>query len=140
MLRRHANKRIMPNVWMAPGGHREYCEGLFECARREVMEETGIEITNIRCNVTGVVYMKDIDEEIFLHLLMADYAGGEPKLDTEDGELVWLTAEEIYQLKDLLSELREVLPYVFSDQTKLVSYKAMYEKGNQMVDFAIERS
>ncbi len=31
MLRRHPSKRILPNVWIAPGGHREFCEGLFSC-------------------------------------------------------------------------------------------------------------
>ena len=37
MLHRKADKRIMPDVWMAPGGHREFNEGLFEAARREIM-------------------------------------------------------------------------------------------------------
>jgi 8-oxo-dGTP diphosphatase len=31
-----------------PGGHMEHMESFEECARREVREETGIEITNVR--------------------------------------------------------------------------------------------
>jgi len=31
-----------------PGGHLEYMESIKECARREVREETGMEIKNIR--------------------------------------------------------------------------------------------
>ena len=34
--------------WAWPGGHLEYMESFEDCARREVMEETGIEIHNIR--------------------------------------------------------------------------------------------
>lgn len=31
-------------TWAFPGGHLEYGESIEECARREVMEETGLEI------------------------------------------------------------------------------------------------
>lgn len=34
--------------WSFPGGHLEFGEDVFACARREVMEETGVEITNLR--------------------------------------------------------------------------------------------
>lgn len=27
MLRRHLGKRILPDVWIGPGGHQEFCEG-----------------------------------------------------------------------------------------------------------------
>ena len=53
MLHRNPDKKILPNVWMAPGGKREHNEGLFECARREIKEETGLEITNLRIKASG---------------------------------------------------------------------------------------
>src|SRR5579864_2542948 len=62
MLHRNKDKRIMPDVWMAPGGKREFNEGLFECARREVLEETGLEIKNLRIKVSGNGYLKDLDQ------------------------------------------------------------------------------
>lgn len=35
-------------AWSFPGGHLEWMEGASECARREVEEETGLSIENIR--------------------------------------------------------------------------------------------
>lgn len=138
MLHRSPTKRIMPDVWMAPGGHREFNEGLFECARREVFEETGLSIKNLRVKVIGNAYLKDLDQEFHFHLLVADYAGGEliPKID--DGEFVWLTPEEILKLPTLLAELKHVIAHITSNSKDVVSYKAVYEKGNEMSFFEIE--
>jgi 8-oxo-dGTP diphosphatase len=138
MLHRTRNKRIMPDVWMAPGGHREIGEGLFECAIREIFEETGLKINNLKIRASGVAVLQDVSQELYIHLLTADYAGGELKLDSEDGELVWLTPEEIIKLPHLLAELREVLPHVFSDTDEVISYIAVYNKGNNMTKFILE--
>lgn len=138
MLHRNKNKKIMPGICMAPGGHREPGEGLFECARREIMEETGLKISNLKIKATGVARLRDIEKELHFHFLTADYAGGELKQNPEDGELVWLAPDEILKLDNLLSELREVLPHVFDDTKEVFSYKAEYDKGNSMVFFRME--
>ncbi len=75
MLHRRADKRIMPDAWMATGGHLEFAEGLFACARREVLEETDLQIKNVKVKVVGSAYLKDLNEKFFFHLLVADYAG-----------------------------------------------------------------
>ncbi|KKR31388.1 MAG: NUDIX hydrolase [Candidatus Gottesmanbacteria bacterium GW2011_GWA2_41_12] len=138
MLHRKADKRIMPDVWMAPGGHREFNEGLFEAARREIMEETGLTIKNIKIKATGNAYLKDLNEEFFFHLLIADYDSGELIQNIKDGELVWLTKEEIIKLDKVLAELKSVIPLILNDNDRVISYKATYEKGNEMSFFEIE--
>lgn len=45
--------------WSFPGGHLEFGEDVFACARREVMEETGVEITNLR----NATFTNDIFEK-----------------------------------------------------------------------------
>ncbi|MEK7533716.1 MAG: NUDIX domain-containing protein [Patescibacteria group bacterium] len=139
MLHRSKNKKIMPDVWMAPGGKREFNESLFEAARREIKEETGLEIKNLRIKATGNAYLKDLDQELYFHFIVGDYAGGKLKQNSEDGEFMWLTPKEISKLNNLLSEIREVMPYIFTNDDKVISYKAVYEKGNKMVDFQIEK-
>lgn len=140
MLHRNHNKKIMPDVWMAPGGKREFNEGLFESARREIKEETGLSIKNLKIKATGNAYLKDLDQELFFHFITADYAGGRIKKNPEDGELIWLTEKEIPKLDNLLAEIRKILPYIFSKNKQVISYKAEYEKGNKMVMFKMENS
>lgn len=70
--------------------------------------------------------------------MTADYAGGELKQNPKDGELVWLTPQEISKLDNLLAEIHEVLPHIFNDDLRVISYKAVYEKGNEMIHFEIE--
>ena len=140
MLHRNRDKRIMPGVWMAPGGKREQGEGLFEAVHREVMEETGLTVENLRIRVTGVGWMQDIDTEVFFHMVRADYVLGE-LIDCPEGKLEWLTPEEIRDLPDLLSEFTpEVLDHIFGDDQEVHSYIAHYDKGNHIIKFRIEES
>src|SRR3990172_9629070 len=69
-----------------PGGHLEYLESFEDCARREIKEETGIEIQNIKflflANVTKYA------PKHYAHIgLIADYKSGEPQvLEPEKSE------------------------------------------------------
>jgi 8-oxo-dGTP pyrophosphatase MutT (NUDIX family) len=139
MLHRKVSKRIMPDVWMAPGGHQEKAEGLWAATRREIEEETGLQIKNLRIRAVGAAYLKDLAEEVFFHFVKADYAGGELIKEPDDGELKWLTPEEIRHLPTLLSEIHEVLDYVVDESLPIVSYRAVYKHGNEMEEFEIER-
>ena len=66
--------------WAFPGGHLEFGESLEECANREVMEETGITIKNIR----KISYTNDIFPEEGKHYITcfvrADYDAGEVQI------------------------------------------------------------
>lgn len=46
--------------WCFPGGHLEYGESWKECAIREIKEETGIDISNLRFGaVTNDIFRKE---------------------------------------------------------------------------------
>jgi ADP-ribose pyrophosphatase YjhB (NUDIX family) len=130
----------MPGVLMAPGGHREFNEGLFEAARREVLEETGLKVKNLKVKAVGNAYLKDLDKEFYFHMIVSDYEGGELKQNVDDGEFVWMTLEEIMKEKNLLAELKEILPQILSNDDRVLSYKAEYGKGNEMTFFQLESS
>jgi len=61
-----------------PGGHLEYMESFEDCARREILEEAGIEIKNIRFQLLANI--KKYAPKHYTHIgLIADWKNGEPK-------------------------------------------------------------
>ena len=70
-----------------PGGHLEYMESFSDCALREIAEECGIEVTNIRFQY--VANVTTYAPKHYTHIgLMADWKSGEPQiLEPEKSEL-----------------------------------------------------
>ena len=62
-----------------PGGHLEYMESFEECAKRETMEESGMEIHNVRFLRLG--NLKQYAPKHYVDIgLIADWKSGEPEV------------------------------------------------------------
>jgi len=71
-----------------PGGHLEYGESFEDCAVRETLEETGVEIENVRflflANVTKYA------PKHYVHIgMVADWKAGEAQVMEEGREVDW---------------------------------------------------
>lgn len=76
------------DTWGVPGGKLELGESFEACAQREVAEETGLEITNIRfCGVTNTVY--DTQTHWINIFVCADLEQGEVKNLEPDKCIEW---------------------------------------------------
>jgi 8-oxo-dGTP diphosphatase len=76
--------------WSTPGGHLDFGEAPEDCAVRETMEETSVEIGNVR--FLGIT--NDLFEEDGLHYITiwmaGEYLSGEPRInEAELSELGW---------------------------------------------------
>lgn len=72
-----------PGKYSWPGGKMHYMESFEDCARREVREETGIEIENVR--FLRLMNFKDHAPKHFVDIgLVADWKSGEPKVMEPD--------------------------------------------------------
>lgn len=65
--------------WAFPGGHLEFGESWEDCARRETMEEIGVDIDHVRLgSVTNDIFTSESKHYITIFML-ADIASGEVK-------------------------------------------------------------
>lgn len=77
------------NTYAFPGGHLEFAESWEECASRETMEETGLQIDNIRFfTATNDIFEKE-KKHYNTVFLLADYTSGEPEVKEPDKCLGW---------------------------------------------------
>ena len=67
-------------TWAFPGGHLEFNESIEDCARREVTEETGIKIKNLRYGPYTNDIFADEGKHYVTLFVMADYNSGTPEV------------------------------------------------------------
>ena len=65
-------------TWAFPGGHLEFNESIETCAKREVLEETGIQIKNLRYGPYTNDIFTDEDKHYVTLFVTADYDSGTP--------------------------------------------------------------
>ena len=84
-------------TWSTPGGHLEYKESPEECAIREVKEETGVDISDVRFK--GI--SNDLFEESGKHYVTVwmegKYLSGKPVVDAghEASDIGWFSWDEL---------------------------------------------
>lgn len=69
-----------PDTWSLPGGHIEYGESFEDTTRREILEETGCEVENIRFGaVTNDIFRAEGKHNVTVWTL-CDWKANEPKI------------------------------------------------------------
>ena len=76
-------------TWCFPGGHLEFNEEIEECGKREVLEETGIKIKNIKLGpFTNDIFKKEGKHYVTLFLI-SDYDSGKVRVMEPDKFEKW---------------------------------------------------
>lgn len=111
LMKRAPHKRVFPNQFNGVGGHIERDEDPLTGARREILEETGLSVTQIDLRA---VYNIDAGAEtgIVLFVFTAESASREVVANSE-GTLHWIPQSEITKL-DLVEDLPILLPRILT--------------------------
>lgn len=83
--------------WSLPGGHLEYGESFEATARREVLEETGLTIDEVRFGAVTNDYFPMEDRHYVSVWMMSDWADGEVTINEPDKyvALDWIDIEHL---------------------------------------------
>ena len=78
-------------TWAVPGGHLEFGESFAETATREVLEETGLRIKNIRFGAVTNDYFEDEEKQYITIWMLSDHESGEERIlePTKCSEQKW---------------------------------------------------
>jgi 8-oxo-dGTP diphosphatase len=76
-------------TWSFPGGHLEFSESIETCAEREVFEETGIRIGNIRFGPYLNSVFRDEQKHYVTLIVIADHAGGTEEAREPEKDECW---------------------------------------------------
>jgi len=108
-------KRKYPG-YSFPGGHVERGESIYDCAVREVKEETGLDVKNL--HYCGVVHWVDRenDERYLAFMYKTTQFSGKLITENDEGEYFWLNMNELLRTpKEKLSSVHYALSPLFHE-------------------------
>jgi ADP-ribose pyrophosphatase YjhB (NUDIX family) len=87
--------------WNIPAGHLDPNESIFEGAKREIFEESGLEVELTGIALIGNRVMED--DELLGLVFSTEITGGEIKINPREIlDIKWFTYDEILNMKDEL--------------------------------------
>ena len=111
IMKRSSDKLIHPNLWGLPAGGVESEEDLIKTATREVWEETGIKVSDLKQGLTISVKVPSAVQEVYYFLGKTDkiYV----KLNSENSEFKWVKPVDSLNYKFGVSKdhVKKVLKY-----------------------------
>lgn len=88
-------------TWSVPGGHLEFGEKIEQTAKREVFEETGVKINNIKvAGITNDIFKKE-DKHYITIWVTSNWISGKEKI-TEPDKFIGLEWRDFNSLPKLL--------------------------------------
>jgi len=123
-----ATKKIWAGMYNGLGGHIERGEDVLSAAKREVLEESGYEVKDLRIN--GVV-MIDVEPEqgICMFVLAGRDLSGDPRT-SDEGVLEWVKVSQVDQY-NCVEDLPILIPRVLKGDFFSLQY--LYDENGKLM-------
>ena len=137
LLRGAPDKRIWPNQYNGIGGHIEPDEDVLTAALREIHEETGLEVHELRLRGVINVSVGEAEAGIFLFVFTAQ-ATSRCFTPSPEGTLEWVPLEQVMEgdfVDDLVEDLPLILPRLLSlpaDEPPFFAHYA-YDRNDELI-------
>ena len=121
--------------WLGVGGHVELGESPHEAVRREILEESGLEINEVFFQgiITFDYEGKDTD---YIFVFRAKTEEVQIKL-TSEGVLKWIEAEQVMNL-NIWEGDKIFLPLVLEESEEVFHVKFRYNSSDELLDYKFE--
>lgn len=106
-IRRSNTHPLRPKGWDIPGGDLEFGEDARAGMRREIAEETGLEVSDLKV-VDAISWTNDRGEFWVTIYYTAKTKTDQVKLSWEHDDFAWVTPEEFQQL-DALPRVKKIV-------------------------------
>jgi 8-oxo-dGTP diphosphatase len=120
--------------WIGIGGKLEEGETPYECARREIYEETGL-ITDTLFYRGIITFVSDLYGTEYMHLFTCTGFYGEITANCDEGELVWVDKNEVENLSIWQGD--KIFLRLLDTEERFFSLKLEYRK-DELVSHKIE--
>jgi len=134
MLKRSPLKKFAPNVVHPVGGKLDPDENPYSGAQREVLEEVGIKVRNMRLEAVllEIKPVQEMSNNWLIFHFSADYASGEIK-NTEEGKLVYLRDEEILK-QELFPSVRQIIKKILNPKDGTIFATFIFDKNGDITE------
>jgi 8-oxo-dGTP diphosphatase len=120
--------------WIGVGGKFEAGESPFDCARREIKEETGLD--GIPLSYRGIVtFVSNEYGTEYMHLFTATAKSDKIDVICDEGELVWIEKSKVSNLP--IWEGDKIFLRLLDERRDFFSLKLTYS-GEQLCSYVIE--
>lgn len=127
------NKQPNLGLWVAPGGKIEIHESPYECAVRELYEETGLSVCEMSLRGMVTLVIPTIKQPILHFLYLVTSFTGEIKGEEREGTLQWWPVGEIEQI-EMPPANRKFLPEILNGSQTFYQAKYVYNDEERLIE------